>query len=129
MRRKYPQISFFVFKPLCFRHTCPKFLLSIFASQIKLIQSVVGVSCQSQGPGCQVPMFQGRTSQVPRSKFRVPECLSPIYRGPRSQGPGFRVSGPDFRLYPCTHIQIITKRSFCLFIFSLGDCYSFNYGN
>ena len=33
----------FVFDPLRFRHTCHA--LSKFASQIKLIQSVVGVSC------------------------------------------------------------------------------------
>ena len=35
----------FVFEPLRFQQTWPSFLLSKFASQIKLIQSVVEVSC------------------------------------------------------------------------------------
>ena len=44
MRRKYPEILFCIrVELLRFRHTCHA--LSKFSSQIKLIQSVVRVSC------------------------------------------------------------------------------------
>ena len=78
----------FVFEPLRFRHTCPSFLLSKFASQIKLIQSVVGSVASLRILG---------------SHFQGPGWQSLVSRGPRvpslgSHGPGSQVSGPDFRL-------------------------------
>ena len=81
----------FVFKPLSFRHKCPRSLLSKFASQIKLIQSVVWVSCKSDGhsvpfPGSQVSGSHVPGSQVPRSQFQ-----GHISKGPRSQSPGSQV--------------------------------------
>ena len=88
--------------------------------QIKLIESVVGVSyslrvpipasrvsgSQFQGPGCQDPLSQGGKSQVPRFQFQRLRVLSPRVpgarvsgsTGPRMPGLGSRVSGPDFRL-------------------------------
>ena len=103
----------FVFQPLCFRHICHA--LSKFASQIKLIQYVVGVSCYSQGPRVPSPgswmsrsMSQGPSSGVSGSQVSGSQSLGP--QGPRSQDPrswvsGLRVpvhesrfSGPEFTL-------------------------------
>ena len=84
-----PLNCLFVFEPLRFLHTCPSVLLSKFASQIKLMQSPVGVSCQSQGPRVQLP-----GSQVPRPRVPVPESQGPRIPGPRISGlrvPGLRV--------------------------------------
>ena len=91
----------FVFELLRFRHLCPNFLLSKFASQIKLIQSVVGVRCQTYGdrvpgPRFQGPTFQGCKSQVLGSQFQVPRVPGPRVSGlgsrvPRSQVLGSRV--------------------------------------
>ena len=92
-------------------------LLSKFFSQIKLIQSVVGISCSVrvtgshfQGPGYEGPMYQGRKSQVARSQFqgpRIPRSRVPGSQDSGSWVPGLRsqaqgleswVSVPDFRL-------------------------------
>ena len=70
-----------MFDSLRFRHTCPGFLLSKFASQIKLIQSVEwGLVASAKVPGfkfhglgCQGPMSQCRKSQVIRSQFQGPK--------------------------------------------------------
>ena len=98
---------------------CPSFLLSKFASQWKLIQSVSGSWSQDSGsqsrnfqvpgtyfqvPGCQGPRVPG--SRVPKSRvsgFQGPGSQSPGRQGPgvpglRSQGPRSRVSRHDFRL-------------------------------
>ena len=91
-----------VFEPLRFRHKYTSFL-SKLASQIKLIQSVVGVSCWSQGPRVSLPGSQVSGShvpgwQVPRLMVPVPESQGSSSQSLRSQGPGSQVSGPDFRL-------------------------------
>ena len=93
----------FVFELLRFRHLCPNFLLSKFASQIKLIQSVVGVRCQTYGdrvpgPRFQGPTFQGRKSQVLGSQVSgsqgsSSQSLGPWVPGPGSLGPRFWVLG------------------------------------
>ena len=85
----------FVFEPLSFLHTYPSFLLSKFVSQIKLIQSVVGVSCSSQGLRLPFPGSWVSGPHVPG--WQVP---SPWVSGFGSRGPGSRVSGPDFRICP-----------------------------
>ena len=87
--------SIFVFESLRFRHTYPSFLLSKLPSQIKLIQSVVGVCCQSQCPRVPLPGSQGCKSQGPESQFRSRVSGS---QGSVSQVSGSRVSDPDFRL-------------------------------
>ena len=106
----------FAFKPLRFRHACHSFLLSKYASQIKLIPSVVRsvaslrvIWSNFQGPGCQCPVSQG--PRVPGS--RGPRVLAPGSRVSGSHSPGSQVSGlritrscvsgswvsdPDFRL-------------------------------
>ena len=58
------------------------------------MQSVVGVSCQSQGPWVPFPGSQVSGSHVPSPRVPVPwsRVLSL-----RSQGPGSRISGLDFR--------------------------------
>ena len=113
----------FVFEPLLFQHTYLSFLLSKLASQINLIQSVVGFSCYSQG--LRVPLLG---SQVPCPRVTSPKAQGPSSesQGPKSQslrsqgsgsqdpciseslglrvlGPGSQVSGPDFRL--CLHFS------------------------
>ena len=82
--------KFYFLEPLRFRQTCHRFLLSKFASQLKLIQSVVGLSCLSHGPMVPCPRVASLKSQG----------SSPGFQSRRSQGPGPRVSGPDFRLCP-----------------------------
>ena len=79
----------FVFQPLCFRHICHA--LSKFASQIKLIQYVVGVSCYSQGPRVPLPGSWMSRSHVPGSQFR--SLRVPSLRIPGSRVSGSRVSG------------------------------------
>ena len=110
-----PLNCLFVFEPLRFLHTCPSVLLSKFASQIKLMQSPVGVSCQSQGPRVAGPKAQGPSSRVPGSQdpgSQNLESQSPRSQGPASQGPGsqvscLRVPGPG----PQVQIQTIPKVS------------------
>ena len=74
----------FVFEFLRFWHTCPTFLLSKFASQIKLMNSVVGqlLDSGSQGP-------------------RIP---SPTVPGPGSQCLGSQVPGSQVLILDYTHI-------------------------
>ena len=82
-----------------FRHTCPSFLLSKFASQIKLIQSVVA-SLKVPGSHSRIPSprFLTLASQSSRSQdSRVPG-RGPQGLGNRVPGPGSHVSDPDFRL-------------------------------
>ena len=79
----------FVFQPLCFRHICHA--LSKFASQIKLIQYVVGVSCYSQGPRVPSPGSWMSRSHVPGSQFR--SLRVPSLRIPGSRASGSQVSG------------------------------------
>ena len=100
---------------------CPSFILSKFASQLKLIQSVVRVKIlgicvtslimrvllsgfwvaisKSQGP---ISRFLGvRVPESPGPGFQSPwsQGLSVLgLRVPGSQGPGSRVAGPEFRL-------------------------------
>ena len=93
----------FVFEPLRFRHICPSFLLSKFASQIKLIQSVVGVSCQPQGsriplPGFRVSWSHVPGSQVPGARAPVPESQGPKSQRLRVPGPGSQVLILDYTL-------------------------------
>ena len=70
-----------------FRHTCPSFLLSKFASQIKLIQSVVA--------SLKVP---GSHSRIPSPRFLTLASQSSRSQDSRVPGPGSHVSDPDFRL-------------------------------
>ena len=68
---------------------CPSFLLSKFASQLKLIQSVSGSWSQDSGS-------QSRNFQVPGTYFQVPGCQDPRVPGsrvPKSRVSGFRVPG------------------------------------
>ena len=61
------------------------------------------------GSCCQDSGSQGRKSQVPGTQFKAPVCQGPSSRVPESlvlglrvsslRVPGFRVSGPDFRLW------------------------------
>ena len=96
----------FVFESLHLWYACRSFLLSKFASQIKLMQFVVGsvaslsvLGSHFQGPGCQAFASQG--SRVPRS--RVPGSRVSGSQGPGSQVlclrvSGLQASGPGFRL-------------------------------
>ena len=77
-----------VFEPLRFRHTYPSFLLSKLASKLKLIQSVVRLSCYSQGPRVRLPRSQVSGSHVPASQ--VPKPRVPNLRAPGFQGVGFQ---------------------------------------
>ena len=103
--KKISSLKFiFVFEPLSFRLIYPSFLLSKLISKIKLIQSVVGVSCyyrvpgsDYQGPRCQGPMSQCHKSQGPWSQFqspRVPNLKAPGSQGHGSQSFSLRVPGP-----------------------------------
>ena len=98
----------FAFEPLRFRHACHSFLLSKYASQIKLIPSVVRsvaslrvIWSNFQGPGCQGPVSQGPRvpgSRAPESWLQGLGSQGPTVlglrsrvsgsQGPASQGPG-----------------------------------------
>ena len=103
---------------LGFRLRCPSFLLSKFASQLKLIQSVVRIATlgicvtssvlrvllsrfwvsgsQVSSPRDPVPgsWVSGLHVLVPR--FQGPRCQEPVSQGPRCQGPVSLVSGSRF---------------------------------
>ena len=81
----------FVFEPLLFQHTYLSFLLSKLASQINLIQSVVGFSCYSQG--LRVPLLGSHVpgSQVPRPKVPVQSHRVPSLRVSGRRVPGLRI--------------------------------------
>ena len=113
---------------LSFQLRCPNFLLSKFAKQLKLIQSVmqvgvVGVYVTSSilrvllsefwVSGSQIPSSRDPVpgswvsgSHVPGSQFQSPGCQDPMsqshrFPGPGSQGPtsqGLRISGPGFQV-------------------------------
>ena len=103
-----------MFESLRFRHTCPGFLLSKFASQIKLIQSVEWGLVTSvkvpgfdfHGLGCQGPMSQCLKSQLIRSQFQGRKFygLESRVLGSRVSGLGSQVSGPGCRLCHFEHI-------------------------
>ena len=107
---------------LSFRLRCTSFLLSKFAIQLKLIQSVVQVGIlgvcvtssilrillsgfwvsESQVPSSRDPdpgsWMSG--SHVPGSQFQGPGCQGLVSQGPRvtgSQAPEFRIPGPGLR--------------------------------
>ena len=98
-------------EPLSFRLRCPSFLLSKFASQLKLIQSVVWVGilgiCVTSSivrvllsgfwiPGSQVPTLRDPVPGSWVSGSRVPGFQSPRSQSPEFQGPrvlSLRVSG------------------------------------
>ena len=100
---------------LSFGLRCPSFLLSKFASQLKLIQSVMRVGilgiCVTSSiltvllsgfwvSGSQVPSFRDPVpgswvsgSQISRSHFHCPGCQDPVSWNPRVPSPrvpGFR---------------------------------------
>ena len=101
---------------------CPSFLLSKFASELKLIQSVVRVrilgicitssvlglrvaSSKYQGPICRVLGVRVPCPRVPVPRSWVSGSQSPRVLGLRVLGSGSqvsgswsRVAGPDFRL-------------------------------
>ena len=93
-----------------FRLRCPSFLLSKFASQLKLIQSVVlvgilGICVTSSLLSVLLSGFWVSGSQVASPRDPVPwswvsgsHVPGSHVPGSQSQGPGSRVSGPDFRL-------------------------------
>ena len=92
-----------VFEPLRFWHTCRSFLLSKFASQIKLIQSLVGsvtsnrvLGSHLQGFGCQRLVSQG--PRVPGPGYRGPRSLDPRSVGLRVPAPGSQVLILDYAL-------------------------------
>ena len=96
----------FVFEPLRFRHTCPSFLLSKFASQVKLIQSLGGgqlLVSGSQSPISRVPVIR-----VPCPRFASPKSQSPISWVPRSLVPGSQVLILNYAQikYWCSFVQI-----------------------
>ena len=98
---------------LSFRFRCPSFLLSKFASQLKLIQSVVWVqilvicvtssilrillaqfqvsASQVQSTRDPVPGSWWPGCHVPESQFQGSGCQCLVSQGPRV--PGYRVSG------------------------------------
>ena len=87
-----------VFEPLRFWHTCRSFLLSKFASQIKLIKSLVEsvasnrvLGSHLQGFGCQRLVSQGPRVLGPRS-------LDPRSVGLRVLAPGSQVLILDYTL-------------------------------
>ena len=103
---------------------CLSSLLSKFASQLKLIQSVVRVGILGSVTssvlqvllsglwvsGSQVPSpkFQGPSSRVPESQgseFQGRGSQGLRVPGPRFQGPGSWVSGPDIRLCPSNFLS------------------------
>ena len=112
----------YLLEHLSFWHRCHSFLLSKFASQLKLIQSVVRVGIlQCSGSYSQDSGSQGRNSQVLAthsrvqgvrvpvpwswvSGSRVPESQVSGSQGPRSQvsqdpgSQGPKVSGPRSRV-------------------------------
>ena len=88
----------FVFEPLHFQHTCSSFLLSKFASERKLIQSVVRVRIIGICVTSSVLRVllsdsgsQGRKSKVPGTQLRGPGCQSPSSRILGVRVPCFRV--------------------------------------
>ena len=123
-----PKLSFWL--------RCPRFLLSKFASQLKLLQSVVRIRIlgicvissilrvllsgfwvsESQFPSPR-DLFPGSWvsgSQCPRvsgSRVLGLRVLGLRVPGLRSQGPRSRVSGPDFRLCQKIVLRINSSRS------------------
>ena len=89
--KKISQNFIFVLEPLRFWQICPSFLLSKFASQIKLMQSLVGISCKSQGLRVPLPGSHVPGSQVPR--LRVPRSRVSESRVSGSHVSGFQVPG------------------------------------
>ena len=112
-------------RDLSFRLRCSSFLLSNFASQLNLIQSVVrvgilGICVASSILRVLLSGFWTSGSQIPSPRDPVPgswvsgscilgpqspRSLSPApwsqvseLQGLESQGPGSGISGPDFRL-------------------------------
>ena len=78
-----------VSEPQRFWQTCPSFLSSKFASQIKLIQSVVGdqlLVSGSQGPICRVLGVRISCPIVASPKFQLSRAPSPRVHGPRVPG-------------------------------------------
>ena len=117
-----------MFDSLCFRHTCPGFLLSKFASQIKLIQSVdwglvasVKVpGFEFHGLGCQGPMSQCRKSQVIRSQFQGPKFYGLESRVLGSWVPGSRVLAPRSSVLV---VDYATSSIFYIFFYCFYCCH------
>ena len=91
-----------------FRLICPSILLSKFASQLKLIQSVVRVGIShkfnSQGPALRILSLRiashnskGSSSRVIGVRVSCPRVLIPRSYGPKV--PGLRVL--NVHIYPC----------------------------
>ena len=93
-------------EPLSFRPRCSSFLLSKFVLHLKLIQSVVRVSCYSQDTtnlchkfSLQDPGLRILDSSVPGVRVSCPSVpglrvLSPRVQVPECQGPGCQVPRP-----------------------------------
>ena len=92
MRRKYPRVYFCIRAPTISTHMPWLFIIK-FAPQIKLILSLVEVSCWSQGP--RVPGSQGPISKIPGVMSHVPglQVPSPRVPVPGSWVPGSQVLG------------------------------------
>ena len=96
-----------------FRLRCPSFLLSKFASQLKLIQSVVlvgilGICVTSSLLRVLLSGFwvSSRKSQVPGTQFHGPGC-----QGPMSQAPSPRVLGPGSQVLILDYaVNIVRKK-------------------
>ena len=84
---------YFCIRAPSLRCTCPSFLLSKLASEIKLMQSVVGVSCQSQGPRVPLPGSRVTGSHVPGLQVPRPRVVVAGSQVSGCQGPGPQVSG------------------------------------
>ena len=114
---------------LSFRLRCPSFLLSKFASQLKLIQSMVRVGIRgicvtssilrvlhsgfwvegSQVPSPSDPVLRSWVSRshVPGSQFQGPGCQGPVFQGPRV--PGSRVS--ESRVFRVPSLRVSGSRA------------------
>ena len=91
---------------LSFSLRCPNFLLSKFATQLKLIQSVVWLGIQvtaSQvqlsGSCSQYSGSQGCNFQVAGTHFQGPGCQNPVSQGPRVKGLGSQVLGSQVLIF------------------------------
>ena len=94
----------FVFEPLRFQLTCPSFLLSKFASQIKLIQSVLIRSVASH-------RSQGPITRVPGIRVLCPRVASPKAQGSSSKVLGYQVSGYRFPGFQVSGLRVPAFKS------------------
>ena len=95
-----PKFYFCIRAPTFSTHTHPRFLLSKFTSRIGLIQSAMGVSCWSRGPGVSFPGSWVSRSRVSGCRFRAPGVgvlvLGSWVPGSRFPNPGSQILILDY---------------------------------